>query len=69
NGTIAPFVGPWLPNLAFLAISVWGLSRIGRESSTTRGGGFDDFMQTARTFIARPFRRAPRHAPGAAGAD
>ncbi len=69
NGTIAPFVGPWLPNIAFFGISLWGLSRIGRETSTTRGGGFDDFLQTAKAFLARPFRRSREPAPGAAGAD
>ena len=67
-GTIAPFVGPWLPNIAFLGLAAWGLSRIGRETSTTRGGGFDDFVQTTKTFLTRPFRRR-RAATAGAGAD
>jgi lipopolysaccharide export system permease protein len=67
-GTIAPFVGPWLPNLAFLVISAWGLSRIGRETSTTRGGGLDDFLQSTRDFFGRPFRRR-RARPHPVGAD
>lgn len=70
NGTIAPFVGPWLPNIAFLALALWGLARIGRESGTSRGGGFDDFMHTTKTFLARPFRRTRRReATAGAGAD
>ncbi len=67
-GTIRPFVGPWLPNIAFLGLAAWGLSRIGRETSTTRGGGFDDFVHTTKEFLTRPFRRR-RTATAGAGAD
>lgn len=68
KGRIAPFVGPWLPNIAFFAISLWGLSRIGRETATSRGGGFDDFVHTTKGFLLKPFRRR-RPRPEPAGAD
>jgi hypothetical protein len=33
------------------------MARIGHESSTTRGGGWDDFWYTLRGFVSKPFRR------------
>lgn len=57
RGIIPPFLGPWGPNIVFLAIALWGMSRIGRETSTTRGGGWEDLMLTIRNTLARPFRR------------
>jgi lipopolysaccharide export system permease protein len=68
KGRIAPFVGPWLPNIGFFAISLWGLARIGRETATSRGGGFDDFVHTTKGFLLKPFRRR-RARLEAAGAD
>lgn len=62
KGSIAPFVGPWLPNIAFLLISIWGIARIGRETATARGGGFDDFVHTTKSFVMKPFRRTRRPA-------
>jgi lipopolysaccharide export system permease protein len=57
RGVIAPFWGPWAPNLFFGAIAVWALSRIGRETATSRGGGWDDLWLTMRGALAAPFRR------------
>lgn len=56
RGKIAPFVGPWGPNLLFLLLAVWGLARIGRETATSRGGGWEDLWITIRSFIT-PWRR------------
>jgi lipopolysaccharide export system permease protein len=63
RGRIPPFLGPWGPNIVFFAIAVWTLSRIGRVTSTTRGGGWDDLWLTARSFLTRPFRRRPAGSP------
>lgn len=60
RGIIAPFWGPWGPNIIFLAIALWGLSRIGRETSTTRGGGWDDLWMTLRGLFFRRRRRRRR---------
>jgi lipopolysaccharide export system permease protein len=57
RGVIPPFLGPWGPNIVFTAIAAWGLSRIGRETSTTRGGGWDDLWLTVRNFLTRPLGR------------
>jgi lipopolysaccharide export system permease protein len=59
DGFIEPFIGPWAPNFAFGVLALWGLTRIGRETSTTRGGDWDDLWRTTAGFLARPFRRRP----------
>ena len=64
RGVIPPFLGPWGPNIVFFFIALWGLSRIGRETSTTRGGGWDDLWLTVRNVVTRPFRR---RAPSSSG--
>jgi lipopolysaccharide export system permease protein len=58
RGTIAPFWGPWAPNLLFGSLALWSLSRMGRETATTRGGGLDDVWVALRgIFTGRFFRR------------
>jgi len=60
DGIIAPFVGPWAPNIGFGLLALWGLSRIGRETATTRGGDWDDLWRTTVQVVTRPFRRRHR---------
>jgi lipopolysaccharide export system permease protein len=62
HGIIKPFWGPWAPNLAFGLIALWSLSRLGRETAHTRGGGWDDVWLALRGFFTAPFRR--RHTVG-----
>jgi lipopolysaccharide export system permease protein len=71
RGAIHPFWGPWTPNLLFGAISLWALSRIGRETATSRGGGWDDLWLTVRGTFRRRHRddRSERFGQGDAGAD
>jgi lipopolysaccharide export system permease protein len=57
RGIIPPFLGPWGPNMVFTVMALWGLARIGREVSTTRGGGWEDLWLTVRGFLTRPLRR------------
>ncbi|HSJ16396.1 MAG TPA: LptF/LptG family permease [Longimicrobiales bacterium] len=63
DGKIAPFIGPWAPNILFGALALWALTRIGRETGTTRGGDWDDLWRTALATITKPFRRRRRAAP------
>jgi lipopolysaccharide export system permease protein len=56
KGTIQPFWGPWAPNLLFFALSLWGLIRMGRETGTTRGGGWSDLAATVGAALT-PWRR------------
>ena len=60
SGAIAPFWGPWAPNLVFGAIAVWALSRIGRETASSRGGGLDEMWVALRGWIAGGFLRRRR---------
>ncbi len=60
RGRIAPFWGPWGPNIIFMALALWGLTRIGRETSTTRGGGWDDLWTTLSGLLHRRRRRMSR---------
>jgi hypothetical protein len=62
-GMVPPFLGPWGPNIVFLFFAILGLTRIGRETSTTRGGGWEDLWLTVRGVLTRPLRRRPRPVP------
>jgi lipopolysaccharide export system permease protein len=62
RGTIAPFWGPWAPNLLFGLLALAALSRIGRETATSRGGGIDDIWIGVRTFFTGRWLRRRRSA-------
>jgi len=62
RGTISPAGAMWAPNTILLIIGIWGLARIGKETATTRGGGWDDLWNTTRRVLARPFRMLRRRA-------
>lgn len=51
RGIVRPFWGPWAPNLLFLGISLFALRGIGRETASTRGGGWDDLWYTLRGLL------------------
>jgi lipopolysaccharide export system permease protein len=57
RGLVSPFLGPWGPNVVFGVLALYGITRIGKETATTRGGGWDDLWLSARRFVAAPFRR------------
>jgi lipopolysaccharide export system permease protein len=55
-----PWLGMWLPNIIFGIVGLVLLQRMGYETATTRGGGWDDLLFTVRQGIARPFGRSRR---------
>jgi lipopolysaccharide export system permease protein len=56
KGRVQPFWGPWAPNVVFLPLSLLALMRVGRETATTRGGGWAD-LATAIKGVLMPWRR------------
>jgi lipopolysaccharide export system permease protein len=58
KGFVKPFWGMWAANILFLTMSAWGIIRIGHESSTSRGGGWEDLLYSIRSLFER--RRAAR---------
>ncbi|HEY0674255.1 MAG TPA: LptF/LptG family permease, partial [Longimicrobiales bacterium] len=56
KGKVKPFWGPWAPNLLFLLLSIGGLLRMGRESVSTRGGGWKE-LWAAFASMFTPWRR------------
>jgi lipopolysaccharide export system permease protein len=60
-GTIPPFLGPWGPNFVFFGLGLLALSRLGRETSSNRGGGLDELWITLRSALS--FQRRGRRGP------
>ncbi len=56
KGTVSPVWAMWVSNALFALLALWGISRIGREASHSRGGGWDDLLSTLRGLAARPLR-------------
>jgi len=63
RGRIVPWSGPWAPNVVFTILALLGLARIGHETASARGGGWDDLWISIRTFLARPFRHGRAATP------
>ena len=51
RGKVSPFWGPWAPNLIFSLIAIWGVIRIGKETATTRGGGWSEWWFVVRDYF------------------
>jgi lipopolysaccharide export system permease protein len=63
RGLMTPFWSMWIPNFIFLAVGIWMTARMGREVSTTRGGGWDDLLHTLWSMMTlRGFRQARKGA-------
>ncbi len=59
EGKVSPFVAMWTPDLLFTVLGLYLVSRMGRESASQRGGGWDDLIWTVRKSVGSLFRRKP----------
>ena len=59
RGFTSPWLAMWMPNLLYLAVGVFMVIRMGRESGNSRGGGWDEVLWTIRSRAERLLRRSP----------
>lgn len=57
RGYLSPFWAMWAANILFTAIGLLFLARMGKESSTSRGGDMGELMTNMRVWIAKQGRR------------
>jgi hypothetical protein len=57
EGILTPFWAMWGANLVFLMVGLWAVSRIGMESATSRGGGWEDLFHVLKRTAGWPLRR------------
>ncbi len=63
DGVLPPWVAMWGANLVFTAVGLVLFARMGRESSTARGGDLDDVKDRIRSWLASLRPSARRSAP------
>jgi len=56
EGILTPFWAMWSANLVFLAVGLWAVARIGSESATSRGGGWEDLLHSLKRLLTWPAR-------------
>ena len=54
KGMTSPVLAAWAPNLVFLGLGIWAVARFGRETSTGRGGRWDEWWDTLRGVLKQP---------------
>jgi lipopolysaccharide export system permease protein len=54
---VSAWLTMWAPNILFFFVALWGLSRIGKEAATNRGGGWDDLWHSVKGLVRKPLRR------------
>ncbi|MFL5954851.1 MAG: LptF/LptG family permease [Gaiellaceae bacterium] len=57
NGTLSPFWSMWLANIIFTIVGLFLLSRMGKESGSSRGGDMREMLDMLRTWGAGLLRR------------
>jgi lipopolysaccharide export system permease protein len=57
RGYLSPFWAMWAANILFTAIGLLFLARMGKESSTSRGGDMGELVTNIRVWIAKQGRR------------
>lgn len=62
RGTVSPFLAMWASNIVFGVVGLFLLSRLGRESGTSRGGDWGEFKDGVRRRIGNLLHRRRRNA-------
>jgi lipopolysaccharide export system permease protein len=62
RGLMAPWLAMWAPNIVLTVLGLIGLVRVSRESGSTRGGDFQEVLDSVRHLFRR-LRRWRRHSP------
>jgi lipopolysaccharide export system permease protein len=57
NGTLSPFWSMWLANIVFTIVGLFLLSRMGKESGSSRGGDMREMLDMLRSWTAGMLRR------------
>lgn len=55
-GYVSPIWAMWVMNVLMTVVGLWGLSRMGRETATARGGGLN-LLAALRTLVEDPLAR------------
>jgi lipopolysaccharide export system permease protein len=57
NGTLSPFWSMWMANILFTFVGLFLLSRMGKESGSSRGGDMREMLDMLRSWFAGLLRR------------
>jgi lipopolysaccharide export system permease protein len=60
RGHVEPWVAMWTPNIVLTIVGIMGLLRVSRESGTTRGGDFQEVLDSIRHLMRRVRRMVLR---------
>lgn len=63
KGTVAPMIGMWIVNAIFLVLGILSMTRLGTETSTARGGGWDEIVFAVRQAFGRGLAAVRRKEP------
>lgn len=55
DGYVSPYVAMWIVNVVMSVLGLWGVLRMGREMSTSRGSAWEERIERARSWVAGLF--------------
>ena len=61
RGLVSPWLAMWAPNIVLTILGLFGLVRLSRESGSTRGGDFQEVLDSIRHLLRRLRRRRRGH--------
>ncbi len=65
RGLLSPWLAMWAPNIVLTILGLIGLVRLSRESGSTRGGDFQEVLDSIRHLLRRLRRRRRASEPAA----